>query len=63
MDDICLDQLRSLFAYQILWFREMKKKEATGEIDNSYIYDMCAYQFSNVSRRQWLFFLETISQD
>jgi len=44
-DDDKIKRLRDLLAPQLEWYEEYSKKELSGEVDESYIYDMAREEF------------------
>jgi len=42
-----LRNLRNILQYQIEWYLEYTKKEATGEVDSSYVYDQMSEVFQD----------------
>lgn len=49
-NDEKIEQLQNILSEQISWYRDSKAKEATGERDRSYTYDMAYEKFETMSR-------------
>ncbi len=58
-----ITKILRLFEPQVKWYKEKKKLENCGDIDGSYIYDTCFDEFNDVSRGEWLEFLEILASE
>lgn len=60
-DETKIKNLEAILNRQLAWYEENLKKEESGEIDGSYIYDMAYEVFNELSRGDYLAILETLA--
>jgi len=63
MDFQKISELKRALAEPIEWYKKNKKRENSGEIDSSYIYDECIGVFEQCSRADLLTVLEILGDE